>query len=141
MEYTRFLDKLNPPEENVIPGATGHPELWNELRTYLDQHYDIVPELVYGGKKYGWCWKYRKGGRTLTCLYPEQGAFTVLVVLGGKEMERHAEILEQLSATTREQLDATHQYHDGKWLWLRVHVKEQIGDVKKLLTIKRKPKK
>ena len=118
MSFERMLDKEKMPTAKDIADYLGKDaaEAWGDLTAFLAENYNFTPETVFGGKKYGWAWKYRKGGRTLTCLFPEHGAFTVLVVLGGKEMEKHADILADLSPATRIQLDNTKQYHDGKWL-------------------------
>ena len=57
------------------------------MRQYVENNYDFTPELLFSGKKYGWTIRYRKSGKTLCSLLPEKGAFTVLVVLGGKEVD------------------------------------------------------
>jgi hypothetical protein len=36
--------------------------------------------------------------------------------------------------------DNTRQYHDGKWLWIKLHDPDLIDDVERLIAIKRKPK-
>ena len=139
MDYARMLDEDHTPSESDILAAIGEREQWLELRGYLEQHYDFLPELVYYGKTYGWTIRYRKSGKTLISLFPEQGAFTALVVLGRKEAEKAAKRLSELSQATRRLIGSEKQLHDGKWLWIRILEPSQVHDIKLLLTAKRKP--
>jgi hypothetical protein len=139
MEYERMLNEDHEPSEEEIISAVGDADLWLNLKHYLDQRYDFLPEQVFYGKKYGWTIRYRKSGKTLCSLFPECGAFTALVVLGRKEGEKASQILDQLSPDTRKLIGSAKQLHDGKWLWIRVLKPAHIEDVKRLLAIKRKP--
>ena len=129
MEYKRMLDEGHKPGEEEILAAVGHADLWLDLKHYLEQSYDFLPELVFYGRKYGWTLRYRKSGRTLCSLFPEYGAFTVLIVLGRREAEKAVRILGELSRATRRLIGNTKQLHDGKWLWIPVREPEQVEDV------------
>jgi hypothetical protein len=111
-----------------------------KIKDYLGYAYDIKPDLQFYGKKYGWCYKYKKSSKTLCCLFPEKGLFTVLITLGRKELEKLNPDFSKLSPETREVINKTHQYHDGKWLWIRIPNIGNIKDIKRLLSVKRKPK-
>ena len=139
MKYERLLDEHHEPSEEEIISTVGGAKLWIELKQYLNQKYDFIPEKVFYGKKYGWTVRYRKSGRTLCSLFPEHGAFTVLVVLGKKEGIKASQIIDELSPTTRNLIGSTNQLHDGKWLWIRVLETSHVEDVKCLLETKRKP--
>jgi hypothetical protein len=139
MQYERMLNADHEPSEEEMLAAVGAADLWLDLKQYLDQSYDFFPEPVFYGRKYGWTIRYRKGGKTLCSLFPEHGAFTVLVVLGKREAEKAARILGELSPVTRRLIGSAAQLHDGKWLWIRVHESAQLEDVKRLLATKRKP--
>ncbi len=139
MEYERMLNEAHEPSDEELLTAIGAADLWLDLRQYLEQSYDFQSEIVFYGKKYGWTIRYRKNGKTLCSLFPEHGAFTVLVVLGRQEGEKSVEILDELSPATRELIGSGTQLHDGKWLWIRVLERAHIEDVKLLLAAKRKP--
>ena len=139
MEFERMLDEHHKPSEREIIAAIGVGELWHDLRKYIDQSYDFAPELIFYGKKYGWTIRYRRSGKTLISLFPEHGAFTALVVLGKKEGEKVAGVLDELSSATRDLIGGTKQLHDGKWLWIRVLEPSHVEDVKQLLAAKRRP--
>jgi hypothetical protein len=139
MEFSRMLNKDQDPSEEEILTTIGNTDLWLELKNYIDQSYDFIPEKVFYGKKYGWTIRYRKSGKTLCSLFPEHGAFTTLVVLGTKEGEKSSQILDDLTPSTRQLLGSTNQMHDGKWLWIRVLKPDHVEDIKHLLALKRIP--
>ena len=139
MEFERMLDEDHEPSEREILAAIGAGDLWLDLKEYIDQSYDFLPELVFYGKKYGWTIRYRKSGKTLISLFPEHGAFTALIVLGKREGEKAAEMLDELSPATRKLIGSAEQLHDGRWLWIRILEPAHVEDVKRLLATKRKP--
>lgn len=62
-------------------------ELWQDLNNYLQQTYNAEPKLSYSNCTWqrGWNLKYQKGGKALCTLYPEEGFFIALVVIGEQE--------------------------------------------------------
>lgn len=142
MSYQRMLNKEGRPSEDEIIKTIGeNSSLWLEMHMYIEESYDFAPELVFYGKKYGWTIRYRKSGKTLISLFPEEGAFSILLVLGKKEADKVESIIEKLSSNVRSIFEGTDQLHDGRWLWIRVFSKEDIESAKLLLTAKRRPKK
>ncbi|MFQ5758928.1 MAG: DUF3788 domain-containing protein [Candidatus Bathyarchaeia archaeon] len=139
----RMTDKTRKPTEEEIESFLGERarEAWSEIRRFIEDHYDFAPETVFYGAKYGWTIRYRKSGKTLCSLFPERGGFTVLIVLGKKESEKVLSMREELSSEINKLLGGTEQLHDGRWLWIRLLTTKDTDDVKKLLQIKRKPKK
>lgn len=142
-EHQRMVDGTHTPTEKEITDFIGEPsasEAWTELRKFLEENYDIMPEMIFD-KKQGWDVRYRKSGKTLVTLTPEKGAVRVLVVLGKEESEKALSMRKELSPKMHKLIEDTKQLHDGRWLWIRLYEKEDAEDVKKLLPIKRKPKK
>ena len=142
-DFRRMTDKVCKPTEEEIVSFIGWraKEAWLEIRRFIEDHYDMVPETVFYGAKYGWTIRYRKGGKTLCSLFPEKRGFTVLIVLGKKELEKALSIREELSSKIHELLGDTEQLQHGRWLWIRLFTTRDTDDIKKLLQIKRKPKK
>lgn len=141
MSYERMLNKEHQPSEEEIHNMIGHTAAWLNLRQYLEENYDFVPELVFYAKKYGWTIRYRKSGKTLCSLFPERGTFSTLIVLGRKEAEKALSMLDEFNENIRTVLEGTEQLHDGWWLWIRVFCVDEVNDIKKLLRVKRKPRK
>lgn len=141
-KYGRFLDERRKPQEAEIQTALGTraSKLWQELRVFLKVNYDYRPELLFGGRKYGWCYKYRRKAKTLCVLFPEIRAFSVLVVLGKMENVQFEEDLGRFNEDTREIFKSAYQYHDGKWLYKRILNKSDLRDVISLIRMKRNPK-
>ncbi len=138
MPYDRIISKDRQPTDAEILETIGNAKHWLDLRDYLESAYGFAPELFNGGK-HGWALRYRKSGKTLCNLIPEKGAFTVLIVLGKKEVEKALSITDKLNANVRQLLEDTEQLHDGRWLWIRVRRQGDIKSIKELLKAKRKP--
>ncbi|MFW9793588.1 MAG: DUF3788 domain-containing protein [Candidatus Thorarchaeota archaeon] len=141
-ERERIIGRdLKPSEEQILefigPKAT---KLWNNLHEFLAENYDFQPEMSYWGDKYGWTIRYRKSGKTLTAFYPENGGFTVQVILGKKEVEKFQKIRGELSMDVVRLFDDTKQLHDGRWLWIKQPDMGTIEDIKRLIQLKRKPR-
>lgn len=143
MNNDRFVQKSQLPSEEELHASLGiaAEAAWAGLMRFAAEHYDHAAEWNYGGKNYGWCIRYRKSAKTLFCMFPEKYGFTVLLVLGKKEIElyreRHAEFGDAFQAV----FDSAAQYHDGKWLWIRVDGAGQlVDDIQRMILIKKKAK-
>ena len=141
-EYQRMMDGTHLPSEEEIADFIGEPAkgAWVKLMRFLRENYDIVPEMIFGGK-HGWDVRYRKSGKTLVALTPEKGAVRILIVLGREESEKALAMRKELSPKMYKLIEDTKQLHDGRWLWIRLFQTKDAEDVEKLLPIKRKPKK
>jgi hypothetical protein len=137
-----MLDKEHKPTDREIPDYLGHKagEAWADIVSFLGTHYDFLPELDYGGIKYGWSIRYRKSGKSLCTLYPEKGAFTILIVLGKEEVEQFEGQMNDFGTEFVKLFRSAQQFHDGRWLWIRVLDKSDTEDVRRLLVVKRKPR-
>ena len=139
----RLSDRNQKPGQKEIYNAIGSEakKAWKCIQDFLKKNYDIEPETVFYGANYGWNIRYRKSGKTLCSLFPEENAFSVLIVFGKKEVERATGMLINFDKDIQDIILNTEQLHDGKWLWIRVNKIEEIDDIKKLILIKRKPAK
>lgn len=137
-KHERFLDGDKRPRARDIHTALGTREarLWTQVRAFLKKNYDFTPELIYYGNKYGWCYKYRRKGKTLCVLFPETKAFTVLVTMGKKEVAQFEDNAGRFNEITRALFETAYQYHDGKWLYKRVLNRSDLQDVISLIKMK-----
>lgn len=140
--FERLLTKDMTPTDELVENTIGKKNisLWGRIKEYLNHAYQINPDLLFYGKKYGWCYRYRKSNKTLCTLFPEKDAFTILITLGKKELEKLEPDFKTLSKKTQDLINSAHQYHDGKWLWVRIPNVGKVEDIKTILTLKRKPK-
>lgn len=141
-DFHRLSDKAHKPTEEEILSFIGDSAkgAWVQIRRFIADRYGLVSDTVFYGAKYGWTIRYRKSGKTLCSLFPEKGAFTVLIVLGGKESEIAASLREELGPKVQKLIGDTKQLHDGRWLWIRLLTTSDVDDVIKLLQVKRKPR-
>jgi hypothetical protein len=137
-KYARMLDRDETPSERSALGVIGTrgSKLWKQLRAFLKVNYDFKPELIFGGQKYGWCYKYRRKNKTLCVLFPETKAFTVLVVMGKKEVAQFEGDFSKYNEDTQHLFKTAPQYHDGKWLYKRVLNKSDLLDALALIRLK-----
>jgi hypothetical protein len=76
-------------------------------------------------------------------MYPEQGSFTALVILGKVELDRAMEAIETFGPVVQQTLTESPRYHDGCWMYIRVAdsltCHQDVQDIEELILMKRKP--
>jgi len=139
MTRTAFMDASHVPTEGEIARTLGRSApLWKRLTTHVAESYGIEPTFVPPSRNYGWEAKYRKGGKTLLSLTPDEGGFTALVVLGERETAAAREL--DLGERARGVFDEARQLRDGRWLFVPVESERDVDDVGRLLAVKRRPR-
>ena len=143
--HERMLDRTTQPTDADMLRVIGQPiaEAWTDLRRFLVEAYAIAPIFNSGGKKYGWNLQHRLGGRPLCEMYPENGSFTALVILGKAELEQALQRLDTFGPSVRQALENSPRYHDGCWMYIRVSdpltCRQDAVDIQQLILIKKKP--
>lgn len=130
----------NQPSRDVLLEYLGEAiNTWDELIKFIDENYGFESMWNYSKKHDEYEFKYRRGGKTLVTFYIKKDALTVLVIFGKAEREKFENSQHQFSPGIVDLYMNTHQYHDGKWLWIALSDKNVVEDIKKLIMIKRKP--
>jgi hypothetical protein len=133
-----LLDKSHPPTGGELAQTLGaRLPLWERLTTFIAETYAMRGELSFGGQKYGWNLWYRKGGKSLVSLFPQEGYFVAQVVLGKAEVAQAKTL--KMGKNVRGVFDSARQFHDGRWLFIKVRTPKDVKDIEQLLLIKRKP--
>lgn len=114
-------------------------EIWEALCAAIDEKYDMERLWNTGGRNWTYEYKYRRGGKTLCCLYAKKNCLGFMIVFGKNERTKLEEIRDVLSEAVCRQYDEAKTYHDGKWVMFEPANTEDIEDYMKLLSIKRKP--
>lgn len=85
MEWSKLYSKCDAPALEDV-GQFVNNELWDKLNFFLQNTYRVQPKLSYSqcSMQPGWNVKYQKSGRSLCTLYPMEGFFIALVVIGSK---------------------------------------------------------
>lgn len=88
--------------------------------------------------EYGWNVKFKKSGKSLCTIYPRDGYFAVLVVIGEKEREAVETILHECTPELREIYDQTKAGNGQKWLMIDLEDKGGMyTDILRLIKIRR----
>jgi hypothetical protein len=134
-----YPKEIIPTMDALAETMGGAKPLWLDLTDHLAEAYAVKPKLTYSvcSGKPGWNVKYQKGGKALGTFYPEDGAFSVLIVVGYKQDAAMLAILPELTEATAALYRTAGDYMKmGKWLMLRVDTPEALEDVKKIIAVK-----
>lgn len=118
-------------------------DLFNAMCVHLDEEYNALYSIDYSGETafFGWNIKYHKAGRTLCRLYPRDGFFIVLVVVGQKEKDRVEMMLPLMTKQMREKYETTQEGMGQRWLMIEIsNQSDVLEDIKKIVAIRRKSK-
>lgn len=129
------------PSQSVMTELLGQSlfEIWQSLCSAIDEQYEMERLWNTGGKNWTYEYKYRRGGKTLCCLYAKRNCVGFLIIFGKEERQKFEDIRDTLSTTVCRQYDEAKTYHDGKWVMFYPTSTAEFDDYMKLLAVKRKP--
>ena len=97
-------------------------------------------EFSAGSMARGWNIKFKKAGRALCTVYPREGYFTVLVVIGTKEKEAVEAMLPECEARLQEIYHETQEGNGQRWLMIDLEEEGRMyEEVLRLIEIRRGP--
>ncbi len=137
MEWCELYGRVHQPAyENFSEYV--NCDLWLELNSYLQETYHIPPKIEYSGcsMQKGWNIKYRKGGKSLCTLYPMQGYFIALAVIGEREINEAQLLMPLCSEYTQNLFKQTVSGYSGKWMMIDVKKPDVLHDVKKIIELR-----
>lgn len=141
MEWSNLYGPGNPPAWDNISEYVNN-ELWQNLNSFFQGTYRIQPKLAYSrcSMQPGWNVKYQKSGKSLCTLYPMEGYFIALVVIGNQEMHEAELLMPLCSKYTQTLYQKTKFSAGGRWLMVNVTNRSILDDVMKLVKIRVRPK-
>lgn len=74
----------------------------------------------------GWNVKFKKSGKTLCTIYPREGYFTAMVVIGPKEKERVEALLPDCSSALQELYWQTREGNGQRWLMIDLEDDDEL---------------
>ena len=142
MEWAKLFTPDKQPSESDISDYI-HSPLWEDLNTFLCDNYEIKPSYAYSAcsGQPGWNIKYQKAGRALCTLYPMEGFFIALVVIGNKELKEAELVMPSFEESTQSIFTHAGVVMGGRWLMIKVDNEKILDDVKRLIQLRRKIKK
>ncbi len=117
--------------------------VFNQFFHFLNTEYQALCNVEYSKDVWfrGWNVKLRKAGKSLCVIYPKQGYFTVLVVIGIKEQEKFNALFPMLSKEIKEIYNHTNEGNGQRWLMIDIKQFDHMyGDILKLIKIRRESK-
>ncbi len=139
-----FSQDTQPTMEEIAEYIGGETKLlWQALMEYMEEEYKVKPKLSYSccSGKPGWNIKFQKSGQSLGTLYPEENAFSVLLVISYKLEQNMEAILPALSTNIADLYKHAGDYMKiGKWVMFQVKDLTTLEDYKKLVSVKLPPK-
>ena len=141
MNWNQRYPKSQQPTLGEIASFIDSP-LWSDLCAWTETSYAIAPKVEHStcSGAPGWNVKYKKGGRALCTLYPDDGAFTAMVTVGSKEATQADLLLPTFSDYLRELYARTSAFNGARWLMIRVSDPHVLEDVKTLIRLRVTPK-
>lgn len=129
------------PSQSTMTKLLGQSlfEVWQSLCAAIEARYEMERVWNAGGKKWTYEYKYRRGGKTLCCLYARKNCVGFMVIFGKDERTKFEDMRHTLSDTVCKQYDEAETYRDGKWVMFKPTNTAEFPDYMKLLAIKRKP--
>ena len=141
MNWNQRYPKSQQPSLEEINAFIASP-LWVELCRWAEERYAVSPKVEHStcSGAPGWNVKYKKGGRSLCTLYPDEGAFTALVTVGAKEAPQAELLLPTYSDYIRELFTRVQPMNGARWLMIRISDPRVLEDVKQLVSLRVAPK-
>ena len=140
MEYQRIYQKDPLPKYTELRRFIGKAILpFDEIITFLDKNYDFQREIYFGGKNFGVMVRYRKNGKTLIQIFPEKDGFEIVLIYGKKEREIFESRKKEFPKYLTKIYDNTKEYHDGKWMLIRIEDSKYNNELIEMIKIKKKP--
>ena len=134
-----ILEMLQTPTLNDLSDYVRNP-LWDKFCDYIIDEYKVKPIFEYSKCSWarGWNVKFKKSGKTLCTLYPKEGFFTMLVVIGQKEKEQFLDLLPILATDLQTLYHNTKEGMGQRWLMIDLEDEDdRVEDVKKIIAIRR----
>lgn len=112
---------------------------WDDLCTFLSDHYSM--DIIWGtGGKYGaYECKYRKSGKTLCTFLLKEKCFDILLIYGKDERAKFEAQKQAFTEEIQDYYDKAHTYHDGKWMFMTLRDNHLNSEFEKMICIKKKP--
>ena len=135
-------DKGYCPTLEEIGGYTSNP-VFMQFCSDMKAQYECVGKTGFSSRSWmpGWNVKFKKAGKNLCTVYPREGFFTILIVVGLKERPAVEAALPSCVPEVQEVYEQTETGNGQKWLMFDVEDADEIyRDIFGLIRIRRRAK-
>ncbi len=135
MSWNETYTKDTEPTLEQISGYVA-TDYWKDLNEHIMSTYSFSPKIEYSicSGAPGWNVKYKKGGKSLCVLYPDEGFFTCLVCIGAKEAPQAELFLSAATDYTQQLYKSVQPMNGTRWLMIKVTSEEILEDAKRLIS-------
>lgn len=139
MDWNLLYSNVTPPTWEQITEYIGSP-LWADFNERIQSAYQIKPCMEHSrcSMQAGWNIKYKKGGKSLCTLYPMQGYFIALVVVGSRELTEAEFLMQRCSDYVQTVFKNTKTGNGQKWLMLDVRDSGIMDNVFSLINLRKR---
>lgn len=139
MDWNTLYSKEKSPSMEQVTEYINN-SLWTDFNNRIQSTYRIRPCMEHSrcSMQAGWNIKYKKGGKSLCTLYPMQGYFIALVVVGSRELTEAEFLMPQCSDYVQTVFKNTKTGNGQKWLMLDVRDREIMDDVFRLINLRKR---
>lgn len=141
--YERLLDKSVIPDEATIREHLGEESFKRlaDMENLLRENYQLSREMKFPfGNSYGCGYKYSHKSSHLCYVFFEKNTFTVMLQIGDNKVSLLENQLSSFLQKTQDLWDSRYPCGEhGGWIHYRVFADDELADVIKLLTIRKKP--
>ncbi len=137
MTWYEWYGPDHPPTLEEVE-AYIRTDLWSRGRAALEGGFQTAPRLEYSrcSMQKGWNIKYKKGGRALCTMYPMEGYYLAMVVIGQREEEKIPVLLPLLSEPTQALYYRTPCPMGSRWLMMEIREEEALRDLLSLVKLR-----
>lgn len=134
-----LLDSSLCPTLEEIEEFVRNP-LFPQFCAQLKERHKCKEKIEYSSCSWerGWNVKFKKSGKTLCTIYPREGYFTVMIVVGTKEKNAVEAILPDCSREIQDIYNQTKEGNGQRWMMIDLEDKGKLyDDVFRLIEIRR----
>lgn len=128
-----------PPSIEQLRAYVGS-RLFDQFYEFMMEEYQALCKIEYSRDVWapGWNLKLKKAGKSLCVVYPKEGYFTVLVVVGRKEKEMVQRLMPQFSEEMQTLYQNTKEGNGQRWLMIDLSADTPLyQDTLRLIRIRR----
>lgn len=124
-----LLDSSLCPTLEEIEEFVRNP-LFSRFCSQLKERHKCKEKIEYSSCSWerGWNVKFKKSGKTLCTIYPREGYFTVMIVVGTKEKDTVEAILPVCSGEIQDIYKHTKEGNDQRWMMIDLEDKGKLYD-------------
>lgn len=132
-------DRNHCPSLEEIDGYVRNP-VFTQFCLEVKDTYQCCEKIEYSAcsLEKGWNIKFKKAGKSLCTIYPREGYFTILIVVGNKQKASVEEVLSDCAVELQNIYHQTREGNGQRWLMIDLEDREPLYyDVLRLIQIRR----